>query len=152
MNTFFGQDFLKAKFFKPAYLHGAGEAPPTQDGKSGYWRLFFMKMQEEALKKNDKETESKPVPAEVVAIKPKRVKRRIAKVQREELPAPEIKLAPFVLRPVVEQPNSYDALANLPPMPTATVFSLEVYRNQVIISKQRKQKRRRAAAFLLLAA
>jgi len=135
---------------KPAFQRIAG---PTQDGRSGYWRLFFMKMQEEALKKNDKKAEGKPstAPQEAVAIQPKR---RIAKVQRAKPHAPTVQRIPLVVRPVVERPNTYDALASLPPLPTATVFSLAVYRKQVIISstQSRKQRRRRAAAFLLLAA
>lgn len=111
-------------------------------------------MQEEALKKHDEKTEVKPEPSsETVAVKPKRVKRRITKVQRAEPHAPEARVVPLVLRPVVRQPNTYDALANLHPLPAA-VFSLDVYRTQVIISKvkSRKRARRRAAAFLLLAA
>ena len=147
-NSFKPNSFLPVSFRFPE--------SPVQDGRSGYWRLFYTKLQEEALKKNDEKAESKsskPSQATVVA-KPKRIKRRVAKVQRVELHAPEARSVPFVLRPVVEQPTSYDALANLGALPTATLFSLEVYRKQVIISttKSRKQKRRRAAAFLLVAA
>jgi hypothetical protein len=110
-------------------------------------------MQEEALKKHDEKAEVKPVPQAAVA-KSKRVKRRVAKVQRAEPHAPEVVSLPSPLRPIFEQPTSYDALASLPPLPMATVFSLATYRNSVTIqiTKSRKQKRRRAAAFLLLAA
>lgn len=145
-NSFKPNSFLPVSFRFPE--------SPVQDGRSGYWRLFYTKLQEEALKKNDEKAESKsskPSQATVVA-KPKRIKRRVAKVQRVELHAPEARSVPFVLRPVVEQPTSYDALANLGPLPTATVFSLEAYRNQVIIFPSRKRARRRAAAFLLMAA
>jgi len=55
-NQFFGQQTLAAQYFRPQYLHGAGGVPPTQDGRSGYWRLFFMRMQEEALRQYEKHT------------------------------------------------------------------------------------------------
>lgn len=51
MSQFFGQQTLAAQYFRPNYLHGAGGTPPTQDGKSGYWRLFYYQLQEAELEK-----------------------------------------------------------------------------------------------------
>lgn len=50
MNNFFTQAYLKPKYFNQAYLHGA---TAVQDAKSGYWRLFYYNMQEEALKADE---------------------------------------------------------------------------------------------------
>lgn len=53
-NQFFGQQTLTAQYFRPQYLHGAG-GTPTQDGKSGYWRLFYYQLQEAELKKENEQ-------------------------------------------------------------------------------------------------
>lgn len=53
-NQFFGQKTLAAQYFRQQYLHGAG-GQPEQDGKSGYWRLFYYQLQEAELKKNEQE-------------------------------------------------------------------------------------------------
>lgn len=53
-NQFFGQQTLAAQYFRPQYIHGTGGTPPVQDARSGYWRLFFMQMQEEALNQYEK--------------------------------------------------------------------------------------------------
>lgn len=52
MSQFFGQQQLAAQYFRPQYLHGAG-GTPTQDGRSGYWRLFYYQLQEEELKRHE---------------------------------------------------------------------------------------------------
>lgn len=52
MSQFFGQQQLAAQYFRPQYLHGAGGAP-VQDGRSGYWRMFYYQLQEEELKKHE---------------------------------------------------------------------------------------------------
>ena len=79
MSQFFGQNFLKAQYFNANYLHGAQE---EQTGRSGYYRLFFMKMQEEALRQYKEKTgkevaepvEVEGLKAKVVKVKPKTVK------------------------------------------------------------------------------
>lgn len=80
MSQFFGQNFLKAQYFNPAYLHGAQE---EQTGRSGYWRLFFYQMQEEALRqykeKTGKEVAEPQVVTEVVTKKP--ASKKIKKVK-----------------------------------------------------------------------
>lgn len=53
-NQFFGQQTLAAQYFRPQYLHGAG-GTPIQDGKSGYWRLFYYQLQEAELRKDEQE-------------------------------------------------------------------------------------------------
>ena len=77
-NKYFGQNFLKAQYFNANYLHGTGQA--ENEGRSGYYRLFFMKMQEEALKQYKEKTGkevAEPVVTEVVAKQPapKKVKK-----------------------------------------------------------------------------
>ena len=52
MSQFFGQQQLAAQYFRPQYLHGAAGAP-VQDGRSGYWRLFYTQLQEDSLKKDE---------------------------------------------------------------------------------------------------
>ena len=42
MSLFFGGDYYKPQYFNVAYLHGA---TAVQDGRSGYWRLFYTKLQ-----------------------------------------------------------------------------------------------------------
>jgi hypothetical protein len=58
MSQFFGQQLLAAQYFRPQYLHGAG-GTPTQDGRSGYWRLFYYHLQEEELKKHEQKQSQK---------------------------------------------------------------------------------------------
>lgn len=57
MSYFLAQNHLKPQYFNAQLLHGAlGEEAST---RSGYWRLFFYNMQEEALKKLDAPIEVK---------------------------------------------------------------------------------------------
>jgi hypothetical protein len=146
MSQFFGQNYLKAQYFNSAYLHGAA--------RSGYWRLFFYQMQEEALKQYEENTGKKvkkqDKPVEVVAETVPVVKTKRKKiVERIEEP----KLPPLKLNPVVASPTAYDQLAELPPwvfnaiIEQTNVIDLDYHRN-----KRRQRTRRRAAAFLLMAA
>lgn len=147
MSQFFRQDYLKPAYFKVGYLRGADEEP-TSDGRSAYWRMFFMQLQEEALKK-PKSEEAKPVEATPAA--KKRRKAKVVPLLRQDDFAPP-SLPPFRRIPIYTQPDSYDALAELPPL------SVQTYNEPVVIRlhqeqvKRRKQARRRAAALLLLAA
>ena len=110
MNLFLGQTFLKANFFKPAYLHGAGVTPPEQDGRSGYWRLFFTQMQEEALKQYDKKKaelgEALPVALKEVVEKaqPKVAPKKRVEPKPEPLFQPELELPK--LKPIYRPPQA----------------------------------------------
>ena len=86
----FGSNYFKPQYFNAAYLHGA-TAVPAQDGRSGYWRLFYYEMQEEALReKRDDQVPANAVAQDTlikredisVAAKPVRKKR----VEKEEKP------------------------------------------------------------------
>ena len=78
-------------------------APVQQDGKSGYWRLFFMNMQEEALAKrnailvpkineeSNEQVERQATPQGARKAK----KRKPAVVEREEYPEVRFKRQPI---------------------------------------------------------
>lgn len=51
MNTFFGQTYLKPKYFNAAFLHGL-LSPANQDAQSGVRRLQMYQLQEESLKQD----------------------------------------------------------------------------------------------------
>ncbi len=99
-NQFFGQQTLAAQYFRPQYLHGAGGTPPVQDGKSGYWRLFYYQLQEAELEKDEQEqgkeaTEGTRQAAEEVAAldtTSKRTKRKLEPlVKLETFEKPDFK-------------------------------------------------------------
>lgn len=84
----------------------------TQDARSGYWRLFYYQMQEEALKTGEAE-KAKPAEAtpEVVAeekpIETKaKPKAKVEKLAFEPTPAPS--KPPMRLKPVYRAPEHYD--------------------------------------------
>lgn len=161
MSAFFGQEFLTAQYFRPNYLHGAGGVPPTQDGRSGYWRLFFMQAQEEALK-DEKVVEhtgrlvtSENVDRSIAVQKKPTKKKKPVFTAPQNFDVPEI--PPFRRTPVYTTPSTYEQLANLPRDTLAVeVRTLEgkVYQfAQHLAAKQKRARaRRRAAAFLLMAA
>lgn len=157
MSAFFGQEFLTAQYFRPNYLHGTGGTPPTQSGRSGYWRLFYTQLQEEALKKDEKTVEhtGSMVVTETVHDKVAAPK----KLAKKKVPAhvtPEVFVPPdlptFKRTPVYTTPSIYEQvqqLIALDPVP----YTKARHNSRERITKQRKQRaRRRAAAFLLLAA
>ena len=138
----------------------------ANEGRSGYWRLFFTNLQEEALKKD--EPERRDSSQKVLEETPKVVRKtKIKKSKRPVIRQPELREKvdsdttipnpPFRLKPIYDQPNTYDALRELEFLPYSVV-NLTRVENRVIINlnqeriKRRKQARRRAAAFLLLAA
>ena len=97
-------------------------ARQQQDGRSGYWRQFFYKMQEEALKKPEEPKEKRLEPAEVVELSDgsaevvtpaKKAKKRATEdVIREEEPAPVI--VPFRPAPLLrEQPTFESNILNV---------------------------------------
>lgn len=92
-NQFFGQQTLTAQYFRPQYLHGAGGTPPVQDEKSGYWRLFFMRMQEEALRQYEKHTSSERTVAPTL------------EETKKSAPSKKTKLPPLVTLDTYEVPD-----------------------------------------------
>ena len=98
----FSANYFKPQYFNAAYLHGA-TAMPAQDGRSGYWRLFYYEMQEEALReKRDDQvpanaaTQDTLVKREDIPVAAKSVRKK--RVEKEE------KLREPVLKPVYRQP------------------------------------------------
>ena len=92
--------------FSPVSFHGA-MTPVVQDGKSGYWRLFFTQMQEEALRQYEEKTGKKTVKNEVaVAKKPVKKPRTIHRT-REEVPDTS-PVVPFKLKPIYKEPEAVD--------------------------------------------
>lgn len=158
MNLFFGQRTLAANYFHPRYLQGTG-ATPTNDTKSGYWRLFYYKMQEEALKVGEEvvekiETKAKRDTVVLLAAKKKAPKPRV-ELEKDFVPEPLPKFKPL---PVYTEPSVHELLDSVPSVHNFAVFinraeiklfSLAVAREQKI---KRRHVRRRVAAFLLLAA
>lgn len=154
--------FSPVSFSRIAFNGAQQIIPERQDGRSGYWRLFFTQMQEEALKEYEKKTEPKsdtgavePTPVEA---KKAPAKKKPKRAEREVVDQPEpIELPKFRRKPIYQTPNTYDALANLPNIETLYQSVVSI-RNTLIIDleqqriQRRKQTRRRVAAFLLLAA
>lgn len=98
---FFGQDLLKAHYFRPQYLHGAEE---ETTGRSGYWRLFFHQLQEDALRKDEEKLKEaiKEAVAPVLAdapTKPKKVVKLEPLVELEEFPEVKFNRKPIFTRP-----------------------------------------------------
>ena len=98
----FGANYFKPQYFNVNYLHGA-TAVPAQDGRSGYWRLFFYQMQEEALKPKEVKNDTVPESAvqEAKVLEDKRVNVPAKKVVRRERAAPET--PPVRERPVLRK-------------------------------------------------
>ena len=155
---FHRSSFSPVSFSRAAFA-GATSAPEAQDGRSGYWRLFFTKMQEEALRP---EEEQKPVvdqPKEAVEIsveaKPAKKKKPPVKlVPLEKYEVPNFKRKPIYSNPIPTAPSLAETLLQLPKIDfEGWIYAAQ--RNAVIINlehERRKRARRRAAAFLLMAA
>lgn len=134
---------------------------PTTDGRSGYWRLFFTQMQEEALKKDAERAteETKDVETEQDAVRkveaaPARAKKR-KKVTTKTSKAPVVPFVP--LRRPPQEPTLYETLYRLP------LYDLSAIKiqTQTLVEKviqldnervKRRKKRRDEEVFLLLAA
>lgn len=156
-NAYQTTSFSQIAFQQCAFQDTAFQTDPcVNDGRSGYWRLFFTQMQEEALKKRDEKKEPAEVVGTVTEIKTdKRTKVRKPaappKPAKVEKPLPVI---PFRKLPTKLEPTAFDELAKLPPL------ALETYARHlsgVIINlatekEKRKKHRRKLAAFLLMAA
>ena len=105
MSQFFTQAYLKPQYFNMNYIHGA-TAVPSNDGRSGYWRLFFHNMQEEALKKDEQvEREAAQEGTRKGAAKePAEVAKPIAKPVRQRHRAVPVRATEETTFNVVERP------------------------------------------------
>lgn len=152
---FSGDAFQQCAFGSDAWQ----TSPCHKDGRSGYWRLFFHEMQEEANAQDKKRKEGiaeEPVKVlEVVATeKPKSriVVEPLAPMFKPE-PLPKFKPKALYTAPAVQE-----KLASLPSIDNFAVFVQEASTSIIQLAlerekrKKRQQLRRRAAAFLLLAA
>lgn len=159
-NAFQTAQFSQAAFQQCAFSHEGFQTDECiSNGRSGYWRLFFTNMQEEALKKRDEKTNGdsgKLATPEVVASKSKKQPKPVTPKKREPSKvAPKAPVIPFRRLPTKLEPNAFDMLAELPPlMVESYLLSLS---SRVIINLdderiQRRKKKRKLAAFLLLAA
>lgn len=89
--------------FSPQAFHGA-----VQEGRSGYWRLFYMRMQEEDLAKRGVAEEQKEP---VVAEKKKRAIPKTRSVPDAE--EPQVEIPPFVFKDVSLPYDTYNDTENL---------------------------------------
>ena len=135
-------------------------AQAANEGRSGYWRMFFANMQEEALKKRDEKTDGdtgKRAAPEVVASKGKKQPKPVVPKKRKVVEAAPSRapIIPFRKLPTKLEPNAFDLLAELPPL-VAESYLLALS-SRVIINLDderiiRRKKKRKLAAFLLMAA
>ncbi len=162
MTQLFEARLYASKLFQPKLLAGAIHDIGS-DARSGYWRLFFTNLQEEALRvdtQTSKVSAAPPANAGATVSKPKR--KKVVKPVRGQEPKvedePLIQSVPLRLSPVRALPTLQDAIKTLVPLPASTAFSHKVYQQSATVHsfaaarKKREQQRRRAAAFLLLAA
>ena len=154
----FGSNYFKPQYFNAAYLHGA-TAVPAQDGRSGYWRLFYYEMQEEALReKRDDQVPANAAAQDTlvkredipVAAKPVRKKRKPAPAE----PAiPKVKERPLLRRiEQQEQPDITPLLRVISNDFRAMVLSLEPLRVKMLEQKAANDEEGELIHLLLLAA
>lgn len=130
----------------------------ANEGRSGYWRLFFTNLQEEALKKDEKvdvDTGKLATPEAVVSESKKQPKPVVSKRStRIKAPQPAQSFTPPVLAPVKTLPSVYEELMRLPPLIIEQSFWAFQQQTTIISLDKERQRRRRkkVAAFLLMAA
>ena len=131
----------------------------ANEGRSGYWRLFFTNLQEESLRKESEKAAANSgklaAPEVVVSAGKKQPKPDVSKRStRIKAPQPAQSITPLVLAPVKTLPTVYEELAALPPL----IMEQVIWRGKgagVITSLDKELQRRRrkkVAAFLLMAA
>ena len=155
----FGARLFAETLFRPKLLASMVES--IGKGRSGYWRLFFTKLQEEALTKERQNAEAKPEKTDAVAqVVAARVPEKKARTSKKSA---EVR-APATARPAISlktparehSPTIGELLSELPRF-SWTQFSKKAIdlsvaaRDEVVRIKRRQQARRRAVAFLLLA-
>jgi len=99
--------FLRNSFNPVSFsrISFAGATAPINDGRSGYWKLFFMQMQEDALKKHEEAKLPKvaPVVAEAVT---RPIKKTVkARVKEVEPFVPELVIPKFKRKAMVSAPR-----------------------------------------------
>lgn len=149
--------------FGPKPMSAIGLLPlAANEGRSGYWRLFFMNMQEEALKANSeqpvnqKEKALEQVQGQEAPQRKSTSKKKVKKpraVERDEYP----NVIPFRRKPIYSDPtpviNVYEDLLTLKPLPSAMSFiEVKIASIREARIKRHQRNRRRAAALLLMAA
>lgn len=150
-------------FQKCAFSHGGFQTDECDagSGRSGYWRLFFTQMQEEALnagKQAEKSEEGVKAEQPTPTVKKRKAKRAETRPESKAPVEPRVvaEPPPFRLRPIYTSPSTYEQLAALPRLVyddfSATYLHRKVISLEAERIKRRKQARRRAAAFLLMAA
>jgi hypothetical protein len=104
-NSFSGTSFSPVSFSLVSF--GGAVVPPEDSARSGYWRLFFIKMQEEALRQYEGKRGIKPQEKqpEVVSKKPAKPKKPAA-VKPVAVSALPSKPKPMLVRP--QQPQDID--------------------------------------------
>ena len=164
-NAFFNAGFQVASFSidafqKCAFGDDSFQTSPctTARDRSGYWRLFYYKMQEDALQEKIK-TDAIPIEKSEPIVK---------KVISKKAPKPAVKeesyeeeyqaetLPEFKLKPIYRAQSVHETLSTLPNMDNFSVYvksaEAKIIHFAVEKQKRRRRARRRAATFLLLAA
>lgn len=154
-NAFFNPGFQTTSFSQQAFQKCAFQYSGFQTdecetgGRSGYWRLFFTKMQEESLQKTKeaiqqavKETISEQVEGQAAPQRARKAKaRKPAVVAVEHYPEVRFKRKPIFSnpQPVVEQFPAWLSLVSLEiDSWFSTIIPLWEERKQVIIFKQQE--------------
>lgn len=134
----------------------------ANSARSGYWRLFFYQMQEEALKKDGegkKKAENTTTlrdTVDLVSVENKVSPSKDKRESRREKGA-EPTIIPFKTRPIHSLTTIYDALFKIPALPELGAVKIQT---QQLIEKviqlheecSRRRKRRRDEEMLLLLA
>lgn len=121
--------------------------------RSGYWRMMFAQLQEEALKPPASEQVEKKVVFKLVDSFAPKMRKRKSRTVEKSTPAPKVRERLIYNKP---QPVSFEA----PFVLNLTTISREFYwwaqtlpkANVISIHSRKQRNRRRAAALLLMAA
>ena len=103
--------FLRNSFNPVSFsrISFAGATAPINDGRSGYWRLFYTQLQEEALKKD----------------------------ADAKLPKPEVTVAETVWEPIKKKPKArVKAVEPLEPIPELPKFKRKVVSTTPTVNEQ----------------
>ena len=101
--------------FSVASFHGVSSKPEQQGGRSGYWRLFFHQLQEQALQEKNPERPAKVIKFEPVKELPDGsavvgVQSAKPKPEPEQAPAEPYLFKPATLKPEVDEPYVIQAM------------------------------------------
>jgi hypothetical protein len=139
--------FLRTSFspisFSAISFNGASTQPEKQDGRSGYWRLFFQQLQEEADK--PKTTEPTEVVTEVVAVKtktaakPVKAKKPVKVIPEEVEVVPPFRPLPMYERKV-DEPTYLQEMWNITAELRIMIKSLSVINDEFDIKRQQQDE------------